>query len=134
MRSIRMCFIFLCNNTATTDSYTYCHTLSLHDALPICLSHPVNSANIVSPRTSEPRQNCTKLRPSGSDRLASSGSIARHKHILQRTLQVLRSEEHTSELQSLMRISYAVFCLKKKKQITSTTNKAQTKNIHSVNE
>src|SRR3546814_5587896 len=34
----------------------------------------------------------------------------------------LRSEEHTSELQSLMRISYAVFCLKKKKKtITSTT-------------
>src|SRR3546814_4098983 len=30
-----------------------------------------------------------------------------------------RSEEHTSELQSLMRISYAVFCLKKKKHITS---------------
>src|SRR3546814_8978902 len=29
--------------------------------------------------------------------------------------QPLRSEEHTSELQSLMRISYAVFCLKKKK-------------------
>src|SRR3546814_9224653 len=28
-----------------------------------------------------------------------------------------RSEEHTSELQSIMRISYAVFCLKKKKQI-----------------
>src|SRR3546814_7957174 len=31
---------------------------------------------------------------------------------------VLRSEEHTSELQSLMRISYAVFCLTKKKQNT----------------
>src|SRR3546814_5895237 len=30
-----------------------------------------------------------------------------------------RSEEHTSELQSLMRISYAVFCLKKKKNITT---------------
>src|SRR3546814_11821285 len=30
--------------------------------------------------------------------------------------QSLRSEEHTSELQSLMRISYAVFCLKKKKK------------------
>src|SRR3546814_4774457 len=30
----------------------------------------------------------------------------------------LRSEEHTSELQSLMRISYAVFCLKKKKYIS----------------
>src|SRR3546814_7133298 len=31
-------------------------------------------------------------------------------------LQATRSEEHTSELQSLMRISYAVFCLQKKKQ------------------
>src|SRR3546814_5531425 len=31
-----------------------------------------------------------------------------------------RSEEHTSELQSLMRISYAVFCLKKKNQTTNT--------------
>src|SRR3546814_3296638 len=37
--------------------------------------------------------------------------------------QALRSEEHTSELQSLMRISYAVFCLKKKK--TSTNNKTK---------
>src|SRR3546814_6940710 len=33
----------------------------------------------------------------------------------------LRSEEHTSELQSLMRISYAVFCLKKKKKHRNTT-------------
>src|SRR3546814_5306134 len=31
----------------------------------------------------------------------------------------LRSEEHTSELKSLMRISYAAFCLKKKKQLTN---------------
>src|SRR3546814_4184658 len=34
-----------------------------------------------------------------------------------------RSEEHTSELQSLMRISYAVFCLKKKKQKKTQTKK-----------
>src|SRR3546814_4803086 len=34
-----------------------------------------------------------------------------------------RSEEHTSELQSLMRISYAVFCLKKKKKHTKKTSK-----------
>src|SRR3546814_2555669 len=33
-----------------------------------------------------------------------------------------RSEEHTSELQSLMRISYAVFCLKKKKNIMNVTS------------
>src|SRR3546814_1366678 len=35
---------------------------------------------------------------------------------------VARSEEHTSELQSLMRISYAVFCLKKKKHIRLQTS------------
>src|SRR3546814_7313291 len=34
---------------------------------------------------------------------------------------IQRSEEHTSELQSLMRISYAVFCLKKKKNTIKTT-------------
>src|SRR3546814_1596887 len=34
----------------------------------------------------------------------------------------IRSEEHTSELQSLMRISYAVFCLKKKKHTYTPTN------------
>src|SRR3546814_3139666 len=34
-----------------------------------------------------------------------------------------RSEEHTSELQSLMRISYAVFCLKKKTKTQTTTTK-----------
>src|SRR3546814_3037449 len=36
-----------------------------------------------------------------------------------------RSEEHTSELQSLMRISYAVFCLKKKKEATIQANNTQ---------
>src|SRR3546814_9684706 len=37
-----------------------------------------------------------------------------------------RSEEHTSELQSLMRISYAVFCLKKKNKNKNTNNKSKT--------
>src|SRR3546814_956392 len=44
-----------------------------------------------------------------------------------------RSEEHTSELQSLMRISYAVFCLKKKKNKVTNTNKTtSTKNIRNI--
>src|SRR3546814_5279381 len=38
-----------------------------------------------------------------------------------------RSEEHTSELQSLMRISYAVFCLKKKKRINNIKHTSHTK-------
>src|SRR3546814_1476650 len=42
-------------------------------------------------------------------------NAARRSHIQQVILPNIRSEEHTSELQSLMRISYAVFCLKKKK-------------------
>src|SRR3546814_7824326 len=41
----------------------------------------------------------------------------------------LRSEEHTSELQSLMRISYAVFCLKKKTQKKKHAHKHQMINI-----
>src|SRR3546814_6770783 len=40
----------------------------------------------------------------------------KHKIACVRSSRVGRSEEHTSELQSLMRISYAVFCLKKKKK------------------
>src|SRR3546814_1381887 len=46
-----------------------------------------------------------------------------------------RSEEHTSELQSLMRISYAVFCLKKKKHIQQKHNhrrNRRTTTIHST--
>src|SRR3546814_5694291 len=45
-----------------------------------------------------------------------------------------RSEEHTSELQSLMRISYAVFCLKKKKNKQTPTTTYNHKNkAHSAN-
>src|SRR3546814_7026985 len=44
------------------------------------------------------------------------------KHQRAGTQGLRRSEEHTSELQSLMRISYAVFCLKKKNRIPKTTN------------
>src|SRR3546814_4466546 len=49
---------------------------------------------------------------------AATGSMYWRIRVLNRALvsQASRSEEHTSELQSLMRISYAVFCLKKKKQ------------------
>src|SRR3546814_1284790 len=54
---------------------------------------------------------------------------------------IQRSEEHTSELQSLMRISYAVFCLKKKKNKKNnieyntqniTSNNSNTSHVHTV--
>src|SRR3546814_10096744 len=44
------------------------------------------------------------------------GSLVVALRVMAIDLRDSRSEEHTSELQSLMRISYAVFCLKKKKQ------------------
>src|SRR3546814_6505378 len=43
-----------------------------------------------------------------------------------------RSEEHTSELQSLMRISYAVFCLKKTTPSSPTTNTSYTRTVLQV--
>src|SRR3546814_3829623 len=43
------------------------------------------------------------------------------RELLQNRLNYARSEEHTSELQSLMRISYAVFCLKKKQDTQKNT-------------
>src|SRR3546814_6056372 len=45
----------------------------------------------------------------------------------ERATSLVRSEEHTSELQSLMRISYAVFCLKKKKHKEINTTKITNK-------
>src|SRR3546814_5405036 len=70
-----------------------------------------------------------------ADQAAESADVAgEHLHRVERALldgterfragfeRIARSEEHTSELQSLMRISYAVFCLKKKKQIRPIAN------------
>src|SRR3546814_1621309 len=64
------------------------------------------------------RQRWTVVFDSAARRLSSLGKLQSsvpHAAIRSRRY-APRSEEHTSELQSLMRISYAVFCLKKKKQ------------------
>src|SRR3546814_7640996 len=63
----------------------------------------------------------------GMLRLYSKRDRARLVWIL-RAKRVGRSEEHTSELQSLMRISYAVFCLKKKKTTYSNTRSTKSQN------
>src|SRR3546814_12583512 len=99
---------FFFNDTSTTEIYTYCHTLSLHDALPICRigDSYIHGFGAIG-RSLGPlpfHQFWLKLHLAGR-----AGPIGD------------RSEEHTSELQSLMRISYAVFCLKKKKPSTNPT-------------
>src|SRR3546814_6924214 len=55
-------------------------------------------------------------RPHRGCAAAGAGAAVRRLPALRRDARAVRSEEHTSELQSLMRISYAVFCLKKKKK------------------
>src|SRR3546814_984223 len=116
--SMSSCFCFFCMEPATTGFYTYLHTLSLHDALPI------------SPRDDRDLDICACCREGLVERV---DLVERQRLVLVgeedvdlvgdevaplRSVTFDRSEEHTSELQSLMRISYAVFCLKKKKTIT----------------
>src|SRR3546814_2048098 len=68
----------------------------------------VAGARLWMPLSHRPRTRTTARPPASRSRRLSPHLIA-------------RSEEHTSELQSLMRISYAVFCLKKKKKYTTNT-------------
>src|SRR3546814_16537718 len=109
IRGLVLVFVFF-NCPSTTGIYTYLHTRSLHDALPIweapfgdglgrrrdLLGAAADDGDLGA-RPREVLRNA-EIDPAG---------CARNEG---------RSEEHTSELQSLMRISYAVFCLKKKKK------------------
>src|SRR3546814_2236264 len=147
-----MC-VFYFNVTATTESYTYGHPLSLHAALPIYglravfqLESGYDSSTVKSAQGGRlfGRQATIGLQSDSWGRLdfgrqtniaskyfgsidpfgagfgqanidvgLSAANTQRYDNM------IMRSEEHTSELQSLMRISYAVFCLKKKKQATN---------------
>src|SRR3546814_1228196 len=72
------------------------------------------------------QQGCRRCRTYGRDlrngRATGRRATAGHQHDEEKRVprHEHRSEEHTSELQSLMRISYAVFCLKKKKNYIKT--------------
>src|SRR3546814_3982175 len=105
-------------------------TLSLPDALPIaeaqdrCWREPRHHPVLLRPRRlpalRRPRAGGGHQ---GADRPRRPADRELRAHApdggeLQGGPAALRSEEHTSELQSLMRISYAVFCLKKKKKET----------------
>src|SRR3546814_10040637 len=57
----------------------------------------------------------TKCQPAFLLRVPNAAPFPLHRRVRPEWCRQARSEEHTSELQSLMRISYAVFCLKKKK-------------------
>src|SRR3546814_9087761 len=111
-----MCVDCFVNYTVTTEIYTYCHPLARHDALPVAWSAevlpdlfdhhrrgstPAADRDGLQVHPAAPRA----VRGRHGGRAVAGGRDRRAR---------LRSEEHTSELQSLMRIPYAVFCLKKK--------------------
>src|SRR3546814_14676749 len=93
--------LFFFNDTATTEIYTYC-TL-----FPYTTLFRSGRARAVEAGAGDREA----LPASDGHRV---GEGRRQRQAVHRC----RSEEHTSELQSLMRISYAVFCLKKKKKNT----------------
>src|SRR3546814_10155180 len=99
---------------ATTEIHTYGHTFSLHDALPISVVLPNIRRGLVAASF------ITVAVVLGEYTIA----LLLNRQNLQTAIVmvskfdpfspvIVRSEEHTSELQSLMRNSYAVFCLKK---------------------
>src|SRR3546814_7760200 len=109
-------------DTATPECYTYCPIAALRDALPFSVSSVREPRRMsiqvaLHHRTSYSYDRLislgpqtVRLRPAPHSRtpvLSYSLRIEPKDHFIN------RSEEHTSELQSLMRISYAVFCLKK---------------------
>src|SRR3546814_6157390 len=117
--SVRYVVFLLFYDPPTTAFYTSCHTLALHDALPISMAAWLFAGHHRRP---------------GAERVDGRPVLAREVGRAQQARRETlpdqpRSEEHTSELQSLMRNSYAVFCLKKKTTeanidpptITSTT-------------
>src|SRR3546814_6168089 len=75
-------------------------------------AHQKTSVDVPEPHHF-PIQNPAKISPSRSS-LVNCPVIVHRASWARRSSSANRSEEHTSELQSLMRISYAVFCLKKK--------------------
>src|SRR2546429_4045391 len=101
-----MCFFFFFNDTATTEIYT----LSLHDALPICRQQPRDGRiHVVQ----------LQLAPAGFG-LRGNAAIGDHQRAVG-VQQQLRSEEHTSELQSRLHLVCRLLLEKKKKQTTQST-------------
>src|SRR3546814_5792307 len=109
------------NVTATTEIYTDLHTLSLHDALPIyqsrCASSSRRSDTEIQTARRRPLSQLSRMMPATWRPLPAPVPSPRNHPRRNFTASsassgaavTTRSEEHTSELQSLMLLSYAVF-------------------------
>src|SRR3546814_4341144 len=91
-----------------------------------CQNQPAETATANNAAAAEPAIKPAVVWLQSADKKSIRGDLYEADHA--KALILLfhqRSEEHTSELQSLMRISYAVFCLKKKNINTQKTNKSR---------
>src|SRR3546814_3171490 len=115
---------FFFNEPATTEIYTNWHTLSRHYALPIFAAQRVVRRMLgrvpATLRDVQPTDKCHAVVDDDDFLVMRSAYRVNAVHAEEHAAlpapagTISRSEEHTSELQSLMRISYAVFCLKQK--------------------
>src|SRR3546814_7023348 len=126
--------MFLClHDSATTNIYTHGHTLSRRGSRPLYVSVQMDMVSVAA----QVGGLITEVAVREGQQVAKGQLLFRidgHPYALSvaqanaaidsaqvdvgnlsASLATTRSEEHTSELESLMRISYAVFCLKKKK-------------------
>src|SRR3546814_3505258 len=104
--------MLFCNEAASTEIYMYGHTLSRHGALPSFDGKGLYRLTIFDGPSRDADAEAYLRRLFGGDfphEIIDVTYWERRDFVAER-----RSEEHTSELQSLMRNSYAVFCLKKK--------------------
>src|SRR3546814_8486599 len=118
-------------DTATTESYTYGHPLARHGALPICVALPADAG-----AEHRVRRQAAAGHPRRGRGLGHAGTLpgdAGRRRLRAVRGQRLRSEEHTSELQTLMRITYAVCWWSTKTRNTNTTATATDQNTKQLN-
>src|SRR3546814_6260750 len=129
-----MLIFFFVKYTATNEIYTYVPTLSLHAARPILVGRRIadNGWTLYCSRDYADLHGI----PHSREELAAHPFIGGGGHVWEpyrAWLRQYRSEEHTSELQSLMRISYAVFCLKTTKSTHTQKSVLQHTKLHKPN-
>src|SRR3546814_7378110 len=103
------------NHGEASRFFMYVEIRPFESAMPSIVTAPPDSLSEVRLTPSGRVLTISSKKCTVAERLACRFSITRIRASR-------RSEEHTSELQSLMRISYAVFCLKKKKKIETKTH------------
>src|SRR3546814_4318501 len=114
---ILMFFYVFFHERDTTEFYTY-----WTHSFPTRRSSDLPSLPAWPRSTVRSRARSSSSKPSRNGRSRTWSRPRNRRSPATTATSAARSEEHTSELQSLMRISYAVFCLKKKNQKKRTTN------------